>query len=78
MSTNPTAVGHEPIPGIETVTPVPGLVTFHERRTVTFCPAMTVLGFAEKEFMTGGGHAVTVTVTWAVDAVPQPLVAVIV
>ena len=72
MSTNPVGVVHVPTPAIVMVTPVPDVsVTFHDSRTVTWFPVVTVEGAAVNEFMVGGGHALTVTVVVAVAWLPQ-------
>lgn len=72
MSTKPEVVKKVPTPLILTVTPVPDVsVTFHDSRTVWLPPTVTLLGFAEKELIVGGGHDVAVIVTWAVANASQ-------
>ena len=62
-----------------TVSPVlDGSVMLQDSRTVWFPPWVTAFGLAPKEFMLGAGQDMAVTVTWAEELAPQPLVTVIV
>ena len=77
MSTKPFGFPNVPIPGIETVTPVPdGSVMDHARRTVALPPIQTAFGVAVKELIPGAGHAVAVTVLCALAELPHPLFAI--
>ena len=65
--------GTDPIPEIETLTPVPeGSLTFHDNRTVELLPAITEAGEAENVLIAGAGQALALTVVVAVDCPPHP------
>lgn len=77
MSTKPFGLPNVPIPGIDTVTPVPdGSVIDQARRTVAFPPIQTAFGVAVKDAIPGAGHAVAVTVLCALAELPHPLLAI--
>ena len=77
--TEPDVPDQLPMPAIEAVRPVPdGSDSDHVNTTGWLPPAVTVLGLAVNELITGTGQALAVTLVCAEAVAPQPAVALMV